>query len=94
MKKYIKQIIEIVLEDVSCEHQEIEEYPHGPKFDDPTYFLNDENAVIEKCIKAILAKIDHIFIGKKARELFGWSADPRTIAECEGFIRSVLKGEE
>lgn len=30
-------------------------------------------------------------IQEKARELFGWSAEPRTIKECEDFIRSLLK---
>ena len=35
-------------------------------------------------------ELDKIFIGEKARELFGWSADPRTIKECEDFIRSLF----
>jgi len=75
MKEYIEKIIEIILEDVSCEHQEIEEYPRGPKIDDPTYFLENENAVIEQCIEAIPARlierpeITKEFIDKQAREL-------------------------
>ncbi|MCK4760500.1 MAG: hypothetical protein KAT69_10655 [Candidatus Aminicenantes bacterium] len=87
MKEYIEKIIEIILENISCEHQEIEEYPRGPKQDNPTYFLEDEKAVIEKCLKAMPD------IEEKARELFAWSADPRTIKECEDFIRSLLKEE-
>lgn len=76
MKEYIEKIIEIILEDVSCEHQEIDEFPHGPKFDDPTYSLEDEKAVIEKCIKAIPARlierpeITDRFMLEKAEELF------------------------
>jgi len=31
------------------------------------------------------------FIGNKGRELFGWSADPKTIKECEDFIRSLVE---
>ena len=50
MKKYIEAIIEIVLDNVSCEHAEIEEYPRGPKFDDPTYSLDNEQDVIKKCL--------------------------------------------
>lgn len=75
MKEYIEEIIEIILENVSCEHQEIEEFPRGPKHDDPTYSLEDEKAVIEKCIEAIPARlierpeITEEFIEKKAREL-------------------------
>lgn len=76
MKEYVEKIIEIILEDVSCEHQKIEEFPHGPKIDDPTYFLDDQNMVIEKCIKAIPARlierpeITDRFILEKAEELF------------------------
>lgn len=57
MKEYIEKIIEIILENVSCEHQEIEEYPRGPKHDDPTYSLEDEKTVIDKCLKALPARL-------------------------------------
>ena len=43
MKKYIEAIIEIVLEHVTCLHQEIEEHPRGPKYDDVTYGIDDEH---------------------------------------------------
>lgn len=81
MKEYIEKIIEIILENVSCEHQEIEEYPRGPKQDNPTYFLENENAVIEKCIKAIPARlierpgITKEFIDEKTRELITMISD-------------------
>lgn len=75
MKEYIEKIIEIILEDVSCEHQIEEEYSGGPAFDDVAYSLKDEKMVIEKCIKAIPARlierpeITDEFIEKKARKL-------------------------
>ncbi len=74
MKEYIESIIEIILENVSCEHQEVEEYPRGPKQDDPTYSLENEQMVIEQCIKAIPARlierpeITDKFLRTKARE--------------------------
>ncbi|MCK5127954.1 MAG: hypothetical protein KAR42_16975 [candidate division Zixibacteria bacterium] len=75
MKEYIEKIIEIILDNVSCEHQEIEEYPRGPKQDDPTYSLENEQMIIEQCIKAIPARlierpeITTEFIEKKTTEL-------------------------
>lgn len=71
MEKYIEEIIEIVLDNVSCEHQEIEDTLHGPTFDDPTYSLEDEEAVIEKCLEILPRKpgITEEFIEKKARKL-------------------------
>lgn len=75
MKEFIENIIEIILEDVSCEHQEIDEFPHGPKHDDPTYFLNDQKAIILKCVEAIPARlierpeITVEFMEKKTKEL-------------------------
>lgn len=57
MKKHIEDIIEIILEDVSCDHQEIDEHPRGPKYDNVTYCLKDEKKVIEKCIEAIPARL-------------------------------------
>lgn len=57
MKKYIEDIIEIILENVSCDHQEIKEYPRGPKFDDVIYTLNNEQEIIKKALK-VLEKIN------------------------------------
>ena len=56
MKKNIEKIIEIILDNVSCEHHELEEHPRGPKLDDPTYFLESEKAVIEKCLSVLKEK--------------------------------------
>lgn len=75
MEEYIEKIIEIILENVSCEHEEIEEYPRGPKQDDPIYFLENVKSVINQCIEAIPARlierpeITEEFIEKKAKEL-------------------------
>ena len=65
MEKYIEAIIEIVLDNVSCHHQEIEEYPRGPKFDDPTYSLGNEKEVIKKCLKLKSGpQVTEEFVGK------------------------------
>lgn len=75
MKEYIEKIIEIVLENISCDHPEIEEYPRGAKSNDPDYCLNDPVAVVRKCIEAIPARlierpeITVEFMEKKTREL-------------------------
>lgn len=50
MEKYIEAIIEIVLDHVTCLHQEIEEYPRGPKQADVTYGIDNEQEVIKKCL--------------------------------------------
>ena len=105
MKEYIEKIIEIILEDVSCEHQEIEEYPRGPKQDDPTYSLENEQAVIEQCIEAIPARlierpeITEEFMKKKTNELIKMISDlyplegsPCVIpkSKAEDFLCSLL----
>lgn len=51
MEKYIEAIIEIVLDNVSCMHQEQEEHPRGPRYYDATYHLDNEQEVIKKCLK-------------------------------------------
>ena len=51
MKKFIEAIIEIVLEHVCCTHQLIDEHPRGPKFDDVTYGIDDEQELMKKCLK-------------------------------------------
>ena len=96
MKEYIEKIIEIILENVSCEHQEIEEYPRGPKFDDPTYSLNDTTAVVEKCIEAIPARlierpeITEEWMKEKTRQLSGMS-----LIACKGVsLRSTISIKE
>lgn len=74
MKEYIESIIEIVLEDASCEHRIEEEYSGGPAFDDVSYSLKNEKMVIKKCIEAIPARlierpeITEEFMEKKATE--------------------------
>ena len=75
MEKYIEAIIEIVLEHVTCLHQIQEEHPRGPKFDNATDGIDDEQELMKKCIKAIPARlierpeITGEFIEKKARKL-------------------------
>ncbi len=51
MEKYIEAIIEIVLEYVTCLHQLLDEHPRGPKFDDVTYGIDNEQELMKKCLK-------------------------------------------
>lgn len=54
-----------------------------------------ENILIKDTCKALVIRLEEkkskVDIEEKARELFAWSADPRTIKECEDFIRSIVK---
>lgn len=73
MEKYIEAIIEIVLDHVTCLHQEIEEYPRGPKQADVTYGIDNEQEVIKKCL-LLKPEAYHVvdkeeFIEKRAREM-------------------------
>ncbi len=98
MKEYIEKIIEIILDNVSCEHQEIEEYPRGPKQDDPTYSLENEQAVIEQCIKAIPARliqgpgIDEKYMKKKAEamQFYMGLKEGMSLAICEEFVSEII----
>lgn len=56
MEKYIEDIIEIILEDVSCDHQ-VDSDGSGKIYDDVSYSLKDEQEVIKKVIK-VLDKIN------------------------------------
>ena len=96
MKEYIEKIIEIILEDVSCEHRIEEEYSGGPAFDDVAYSLKDEKMVIEKCIEAIPARlierpeITEEWMKKKIRQLSGMS-----LIACKGVsLRSTISIKE
>ncbi len=68
-EKLIEEIIEIVLGNASCEHQEQEKYPRGPRYDDVTYNLNNEQEVIRKCVALIKKEVPEEWIDKKAKEL-------------------------
>ena len=97
MKEYIESIIEIILEDVSCHHDMEEPSSDGPGYDDVTYCLDDEKSVIEKCIKAIPARlierpeITVEFINKKTREFHDelWPEE-----ECGFMCKKQMKIKE
>lgn len=57
MEKVIEEIIEIVLDNVSCEHQPYEEYGTGGRGGSVDYSLDNEQEVIEKALK-VLEKIN------------------------------------
>lgn len=60
---------------------------------DPAHLVR-ENLLIKDSCKALALKLEQkieVDIEMKGRELFGWSAEPRTIKECEDFIRSFIE---
>lgn len=56
MKKYIEDIIEIILEDVSCDHQ-VDSDGSGKRYDSIIYTLKDEQGVIKKCLSAFSKRL-------------------------------------
>jgi len=70
MEKYIEAIIEIVLDNVSCEHEKPDPTYPGRMIAHATYSLDNEDEVIKKCLKL---KPDSInkeeFIEKRARAM-------------------------
>lgn len=54
-----------------------------------------ENVIMKDTIKTLEKileeKPEPLDLEQQARELFSWSADPRTIKECEDFIREFVK---
>jgi len=74
MEKLIEEIIEIVLDNVSCEHCQLDECSTGGSVD---YSLDNEKEVMKKCLAAIPAypmkfilKVDEEYIKEKARKLW------------------------
>ncbi len=61
---------------------------------DPPSMVAD-NIIMKDTIKTLEKMLEEkpepLDLEQKARELFSWSADPRTIKECEDFIREVIK---
>ncbi len=102
MKEHVEKIIEIILENVSCTHQLIEEHPRGPRHYDPTYNLDDEKAVIEKCLKVLPGKpgLTEQFLSDKAK-LFVYAIMPSDIEPTRSdihaakeFLRSLFEEEK
>ena len=58
MEKYIEEVIEIVLDNVSCEHQISGEYTRGMRVADVTYCLDNEQEVIKKCLAAFSRRLE------------------------------------
>ena len=57
--------------------------------------FSDDQISVNICLVADEIRVsDHrvkIDVEELARELFGWSADPHTISECEEYIRSIYE---
>lgn len=93
MEKYIEEIIEIVLDNVSCDHQPGDEYGRGGYVD---YSLDNEKEVMKKCLAAIPAypmkfilKVDEKFIQDKTIDMIEVIAKGK-IGEAMSFIRSFI----
>ena len=54
MEKYIEEIIEIVLDNISCEHTEDSD-GSGKRFHNVSFCLENEQEVMKKCLAAIPA---------------------------------------
>lgn len=94
MEKYIEEIIEIVLDNVSCEHT-VEGYLTG-SHQDITYSLDNEKEVIKKCVKAIPAypmkfilKVDNEFVEEKTFEMVKIVSSGE-ILDSMSFIRKLI----
>jgi len=103
--KWIEDIIEIVLENVSCDHQ-IDSNGAGKSYDSVSYSLNYEEDVIKRCIEAIpevpliesQLQVTDELIEEKAREIhrITLSSDIcnykcSAMTRIRDFIRSFIK---
>lgn len=95
MEKYIEEIIEIILEDVSCDHQ-VDSDGSGKRYDSVIYALNNEQEAMKKCLAAIPAypmkfilKVDEDFIQKKTIEMIEIISGAK-ILEAMSFIRKLI----
>jgi|GEM_PF-5061443 len=95
MEKYIDDIIEIILEDVSCDHQ-VDSDGVGKIYDDVSYSLKNEQEVMKKCLAVIPAypvkftlKVDGRFIQKKTQEMIEIISKGKML-EAMSFIRSLI----
>lgn len=94
--KWIEDIIEIVMDDVSCDHQ-VDSDGAGKRYDDVIYTLNDEQKVVKKCLEAIPEipiefdiKIDTKYIEEKTMEMIDIVSKGK-ILESMSFIRLLIK---
>lgn len=102
--KWIEDIIEIVLDSVSCDHQ-LDSDGAGKTYDDVSFSLDDEEDVLKKCVEAIpevklRLEVDGKFIKEKSRRLSGMSLysckgvslrGSISVEEARIFIRSFIK---
>lgn len=91
MEKYIEEIIEIVLDNVSCEHPYVVEHgKEGIAMAQVEYSLMNEKEVMKKCLAAIpKGSIDEIFIQEKTQEMIKIISESKLL-EAMSFIRSLI----
>lgn len=94
--KWIEDIIDIVMESVSCDHS-IDHDGAGKSYDSVSYSLNYEQDVIKKCVEAIpevelkLDVDDQWIIEKGCEASRFYSTICRTVEDSRNFIRSFIK---
>ena len=92
--KWIEDIIEIVLESVSCDHS-IDEDGAGKPYDSVAFSLNYEQDVIKKCVEAIpevelKLDVDEKFIQDKTVDMIKFTSEGK-IPGAMSFIRSFIR---
>lgn len=93
--KWIEDIIDLVMENVSCDHQPNSDGT-GKIYDSVSYHLNDEEGVLKKCVEAIPEipiefnlKESEKFIQEKTMEMIEMVSRGK-ILEAMSFIRSFI----
>jgi len=92
--KWIEDIIDIVLESVSCDHS-IDSDGSGKTYDSVDFSLNYQEDVVKKCVEAIpevelKIEVDEKFIQEKTMEMVEIISKGK-ILEAMSFIRSFIK---
>ena len=93
-RSLIEEIIEIILGNVSCDHQPGDEYGRGGSVD---YSLDNEKKVMKKCLALIMKpQVKEEWIEERALELHGklypnLGTDLDMLELMMDFIRSFIK---
>jgi len=82
-------------ENINSMPEPVRKYIHDIETNCDPAHLVQENVLLKDTCRGLVLKLEKkkskLDIEIKARELFAWSADPRTIKECEEFIRAIVK---
>jgi len=86
MRKFIEGVIEMILEDVSCEHT-TDSDGSGKRIHDVSYSLQNEKEIIEKCLEAIPEVKPKIVEEMNIRSEFDLDFLERKISRHENLVR-------